>query len=400
VIVRSVQNSQIWRLFSTAMLLQYMGTSVISGCSKSDQDGGKGGEAAIEEDKSSATKKKKSRDADEDDPDSGDEGSGAGTGPSTGTGTAAGTGTGGGEKIDPELELFFNTKVRDAVFTKSCIRCHVGPRVAADPRGPEKIYVYASMRPHLLDSESPVKNSLVGKMVNVIRHSGGDVCPGGLGDPACKAVLDWYEKERGTISERAALVKPVPANNGITGITDRGTINGWATNPANLAETVQVKLYIDGDNNSGKTPITFTANQEGYDSGADGGHAFSGNLPDEVIDSKQHRAFFYFVVGGTETAMNGSPMTFYAYKPNLARGKPFFDSTIASAISGCGCHTDSSYERRFVSLLSPTPDKGGNRDNNVFIKKISGGLPHTGGTFCTGALCDNVKLWWDREFGP
>jgi len=378
-----------------------VGCGFNSGANKSEQVRA-GDSASIDDDDSvQKTKKKKVRDSEDiDDTDDGNP-TGTGSGSVSGTGTGGGTGTGSGDAQNPELFAFFNKEVRDAVFQKACIRCHVGPRVAADPRGPEKIYVYGSMRPMLLDSESPVKNSLIAKMVNVIKHTGGDVCPNGLSDPACKAVLDWFEKERGPITDRATLVKPVPANNGITGITERGVINGWATNPANLADSVQVRMYIDGDNKSGKTPVTFLANQEGYDSGAEGGHAFSGSMPDAVIDGKQHQAYFYYVAGGVETAVNGTPMTFYAYKPNLTRGKPFFDSSIAGSISGCGCHTDSSYERRFVSLLTPSPDKGGSRDNNVFIKKGNGTLSHTGGAFCGNAqLCDNIRTWWDREFGP
>jgi mono/diheme cytochrome c family protein len=306
------------------------------------------------------------------------------------------------KKPDEGLYLdFFNKNVRDAVFNQACIRCHVGPRVAANPRGPESIYVYKVMRAKLIEGDGPTTNSLIGKMVNVSKHSGGDLCPGGLTDAPCKAVLDWYEQEFGAIENRAGLTKPQPSNNRLNSITELGRVNGWAINPANISEYLKVRIYVDGNNASGKTPIEAMANVDAFDGGADGAHAFAVDLPAMYLDGKKHMAYVYMVIGANEAPVEGSPKEFTAYTQNLTTGKPFYDQNLQSAMTGsCGnCHNPT-YITQWAALLSPPPSNGGTRDNNRLVLKASGGLNHRGGNLCGGGgLCDNIRLWWDREFG-
>ncbi len=294
---------------------------------------------------------------------------------------------------------FFNKNIRDPIFSKQCISCHVGPRVAADPRGPESIYVYDAMRKKLKEGAGPTTNSLIGKMVNVSRHSGGDVCPGGLTDAPCKAVLDWYEQEIGPIADRASLAKPQPSNNKLNSITETGRVNGWAVNPQNLTEPVKVRIYIGGDNASGKVPVETTANQDAFDGGADGPHAFGVDLPTTALDGKPQMAYVYMVLGNTEVAISGSPLQFTAYTQNLAQGKPHYDSTLATAMTNScgGCHNPS-YIGQWSALLSPPPSKGGTRTNNRLFLKASG-VNHSGGNRCGAVNCDAISVWWDREFG-
>lgn len=196
--------------------------------------------------------------------------------------------------------------------------------------------------------------------------------------------------------------EPLPAN---------GKFVGYAGIPGMADEYLDVVLYVDGDNKSGKQVLKERALYVAPDNNLDGDHAYFFTVPDEYRDVKEHKVYIYVLFEGKEYQIPSKPfVTFKAYKP-LGPTK----SKIWSKLNfgRCGCHTHD-YQNRWEVLGSPPTGKNAfsatenqlyervksahaakdNRPKVCQIKDSSGNVTNP-----NAVDCEQIPVWWQEEFG-
>lgn len=287
------------------------------------------------------------------------------------------------------------------MLEETCKGCHADPRFPKEKDGPLTIYSYDKMLPKLKDGSS-VNNALLRKM-NGISHEGGNRCISGLDADPCASVVEWYKAEFGDDGAKPEVIENPdavsPDSGGFTRVTPLGRVFGWAVDKANLAAKVTVKIYIDGDKDSGELAITKEAGEAGPDGNHTGDHQFSFDLPAKFRDKSVRSMYLYAVTADGETQLAG-PEAFVAYNYSDA-GKAFFEANVEPKLTQCkSCHVVS-YTNQFASLLVPPPDKGGTKAKNELINKAGtrNGTGHGGGNRCgSGSPCSEFEQWWEIEF--
>lgn len=297
-------------------------------------------------------------------------------------------------------QKFWELKVHPMIET-ACKACHADPRFPKEKDGPLTIYNYDTLIAKLKDGTS-VNNALLRKL-NGINHEGGNRCIGGIEADPCKTMVDWYKAEYGDDGAVAEVIENPnavsPDSGGFTRVTAMGRVFGWAVDKTKLTEIIEVKIYVDGNKDSGELAITKAAGETGPDGNHQGNHQFSFDLPDKFRDKSVRSLYIYGVIAGQETLLAG-PRAFIAYNYSAA-GRTYFEQNVEPKLTACkSCHTVG-YTSQFGALIFPTPDDKGTKSNNELINKAGtrNGTGHGGGNRCgTGSPCSEFEAWWDIEF--
>lgn len=182
-------------------------------------------------------------------------------------------------------------------------------------------------------------------------------------------------------------------------ISNSGSVWGYARDTVNKNQILNVRFYVDGEAAIGRYAGQAFANQ--LSSGPNAGHFFTYQLPAEFVDGRSHALYMYVVDERAENLL--APVSFAGYTP---KAQAVFGEQIKGFVqSNCTrCH-DSYWQYSTLysgPLLKPTPAQGGTATNNLLIKKMSGGVSHTGGMFCPNGLndplCAEIQRWWTAEF--
>ncbi len=184
-------------------------------------------------------------------------------------------------------------------------------------------------------------------------------------------------------------------------VSNSGSIWGYAKDSLQAANILNVKIYIDGPVGQGQYAGSAVANQ--MSSGPNAGHFFTFQLPSRFADGLQRQIYLY--VNSEQPAYLLAPMSFAAYTP---KAELLFNQQIKTFIqTNCTtCHSGYWNYKTLYSgpLIKPTPALGGTATTNLFIKKMSGQVAHTGGRFCPNGvndpICTEIQRWWVAEFGP
>lgn len=282
------------------------------------------------------------------------------------------------------------------MFKAQCETCHVGPRIPADPRGPQTIYNETAMKTMLQEGQSAFNNTLILKVMAKTSHAGGDRCGGSIDNSPCKEIVKWWEGVFGKSAEGA-----VGLFGEFSEVALDGTVSGYAVDSADRAKIVTVELYVGGTFDQGGVKIgMINANKSGYDNNNGGTHMFQLKIPAEQITSGQaSKVYGYTFDGETRNDLLNSPFDFTAYAPKAEATYNSAVGNILQADTACqGCHGPPSYTRWYGSLLNPPPHKGGSATNNNLYQKASG-VNHPGGNRCGGGtLCQGIMQWWTAEF--
>ncbi len=315
-------------------------------------------------------------------------------------------------------ERFFNESVRTN-FENNCMVCHADPSTNPPVPGPLTIYNYEQMKTKLFNGSGATDNELLQKMQNIIGHAGGNRCPGGVTDPICQVVVDWYQQEQVQVAPPSETPEPTPQPTpaptpdpatGVTGmvsvVTSQGKVTGYAGDTTDPSRTMPVNFYLDGPSGAGillnNSPIQ--ANLAGFNGGISGAHAFNFYIPILYRDGVSHTLYVYADNNGMDVPLQGSPYTFTAYASTV-EGFNYYTNTVKPLLDvRCSsCHAFS-YDQNFSSLLTPSPANGGSMINNEMINMPSGGnmgVNHPGGNICgskDNSPCVEIQMWWDLEF--
>lgn len=179
-----------------------------------------------------------------------------------------------------------------------------------------------------------------------------------------------------------------------------GEVTGWAVNKDDLKTYLNVNIYFDGDNTSGKKVGTVKANLVGSDEGNGGEHAFIFYVPKESIDSKPHKVYAYAVIDDKEVAISSKmPYTLSFFKPKGGEAQAMYNSIGFTGVCK-QCHSFT-YDDRWDKLAQDgLSGKAWSESTNYLYEKIT--TSHrtiSGGSPCNSIKCDNIKAWWRLEFG-
>lgn len=198
--------------------------------------------------------------------------------------------------------------------------------------------------------------------------------------------------------------EPAPAGKGVGGAVDSidvyGTVSGWARDAQNAGDIASVYFFADGNAATGMAMGSVIANQPGPE-GANSGHYFFYQLPDNWRDGKPHTIYAYASSAVEAHLLSGSATTFVAYVPRTV-GQLYYNQTLLPILqTRCApCHTPS-YSYHYTFLATPTPFGGGTALHNALINKPSGAVAHFGGNLCgdkNSAPCLQMQQWWKLEF--
>jgi hypothetical protein len=293
---------------------------------------------------------------------------------------------------DSDLGKEFFIKEVEPLFQESCSECHAPPRFEVPVRGPISIFSYDLMKAKLTQGAASNDNQLYNKIRNIVEHTGGDKCRNGPNDVLCTVLNEWWEIETKQTANINLLVSK------ISGISPEGRVTGYAGDSSDTDASLEIRIYLDGDD----TPVVTTfADRSGFDGGLSGEHAFSFELPNEFKQGEEHDLIIKAVISAGETSLMTAPFKFVAYSKN-SDGETFFNNTIKGQLENTcgGCHSVS-YNSQWASLISPPPDQGGIATSNKLILKASGN-DHAGGNRCGGlnsSMCADFQTWWALEFG-
>ncbi len=288
---------------------------------------------------------------------------------------------------------FTNTVV--PLFRSKCVACHVTfPRDAVGPVATDAIYKYTNAKAYALTGAvSSTNNLLYNKMLGLLSHAGGNLCPGdakGSVSP-CKEVKNWIMMENPLLTDGIA--------GQINYVTSLGEVRGWAIDPTAATTAIQVVVYVDKAFDNGGTMVgTYTANGAG--SGPENGHVFKFQLPATFANGAQRPLFVYGKTAALVNILSNTPFNYTSFAGTAAGAATFTNDVVPKLTMCMRCHNWSTRELTFPYLVSPTPVNGGTDMNNTFINKAAG-VMHSGGSFCGGNRnsepCPSIAKWWRDE---
>ena len=299
-------------------------------------------------------------------------------------------------------ELYFIDTV-EPLLQQNCNSCHTLPQNFPPLIGPITIYDYEVIRDMVQGGISNTQNQLMDKVQGITSHGGGNRCPTGQAHPVCQTLAAWWDLENPNSGNNT--------NNGndptgaITDISPTGRVVGWAANPADTSETLSVKIYVNGEMNSGGIYAgTAIAASSGYNGGYSGSHAFYFNLPPQYNDGTARTLYLYTNSNFVDYEFQGMPKSFTGYSFSVV-GQNYYNSNLLSPLSSScsSCHAVA-YNSHFYNLLEPSPAVGGSATNNQLINMATGshnGQSHPGGNICgtkNGYPCNLIQTWWQTEF--
>ncbi len=279
-------------------------------------------------------------------------------------------------------------------FTQKCSACHV--EGFPNSMGPVTIYDYATMKTKLMSGSSATNNGLIDKVRNLVSHTGGNQCPGGINDTPCKEISAWWVLENG------GSTNP-PPNNGLAirgGIeynSVNGLLSGFAADPARLNDIATVTFYIDGAKGVGTMIGSVSANLSSFDPNYPN-RAFNFQLPNMYLDGRSHNIYAY---GRTNAVAEILLLNTYFVSISYAKSANWSNSAVANNIRNTcnSCH-DLDMQTAYDMVANPLKAKGGTSTNNDLYRFASnaGGV-HGGGNVCNrNNVCQSIPSYWTQEF--
>ncbi|MBC86288.1 MAG: hypothetical protein CL677_03835 [Bdellovibrionaceae bacterium] len=319
-------------------------------------------------------------------------------------------------KLVMSREFYDNTMLSQ--FEARCTSCHADPRDGG-VASKGAVFDFDRIRDNLIQGESAIANDLINRLVDPAVHDPSpdmgnpiinNLCPDGSAEGLCYDIVLWWNV---TIHGDENATSPFlpgagPGGGGGGGALSQGTmaevsllgrVSGFARNPDDAAEEVDVLIYVGGDASTGTLIATVTADERGP-GGSQSGHYFSYQLPSEYLNGNSVTVYAYSMTDDPENLLEAAPKTARAWEIN-EDAESFWASNIEPELSQrCSrCHTNHTYEGRFFALSSPLPGEGGSSSNNLIYNKVSGQTGHSGGTFCSGSsLCSNLQNAWNLQF--
>jgi hypothetical protein len=293
------------------------------------------------------------------------------------------------------------------VIKNNCASCH-----AESGRGtaPSSIYQVKTLETLAKSGTSGSDNELL-KKIQGKDHGGGNVCLAGLNSPPCSIFMAWAANLYKTTTTtdpttpggdpNALPVNTLNYYGYLRGTKYNGNIEGFAFNAASPTTAITVEIYRSAYT-PGATPFASApANQFGS-AGVEGNHRFVINVASLVNSKDQLTVYVYAVIGDQRKQLKDGQATFTVYKPTV-EGRSYFEGTtkpvlVASCVRA-GCHSSRNFEDVYDSLLTPTPAAGGGPTANDLYRKVSGGIAHRGGAFCTANanVCTVISTWHQKE---
>lgn len=294
---------------------------------------------------------------------------------------------------------YFENSVAPA-FRTQCNSCHSGQL--------SSIFVYSSVRKHLLQGNGPLENSLMYYVRGLTEHGEGyppqlntfkrDFCNGNTEASPCSQIQTWWQFEFQS-GAGGGSTKPFGR---LDDIDVYGNIRGYALDPGNTSASVTVSLYLDGDRSNGTFLANVTANRAYGGLQFDGSHGFLFAVPDTYKDLNTHTVYA-FIEGSTVYSLSGNGKSFRVAAIRAA-AQTYWQNTVvpSGTLNQCtGCHGNQfrNYQDVLYQFLSdPLPPLATSASSTVMLRKINGSLPHPGGTCENGTLCNQVTQVWNLQF--
>ncbi|MFW7381454.1 MAG: hypothetical protein ACOH5I_21775 [Oligoflexus sp.] len=318
------------------------------------------------------------------------------TGDTGGTGddTSGGTGRPKRDRNQDEnteaAAKFFDEKVQP-VFRNTaiprCIECHDAPRnTLGNPDAADTaIYEFTKMYALLKDGPYANENELINTLLGNRNHPGARICRTEQ-DATCALVIEWWNVAFGDAAGGAVKLGEIQT------VSPRGQVSGYAMDASDMDKVYQVRLYLDGDKDTGTFLEEVAANRSTQINGLQQQKGFAVKIPDAMINNTERVVHAYALVDGEEVELTGSPFQFIAYAP---KGLAVVGNAFPNNATGCGCHAWS-YETLYGALLTPAPRDGGKADNNELYLRMSGARDHPQGG--NAGIATASMAWWDAEF--
>ncbi len=170
-----------------------------------------------------------------------------------------------------------------------------------------------------------------------------------------------------------------------------GKIVGYAGDKNNPDDYFDIKIFLDGDNKTGKLVGTTKAERTGPDAGLEGEHALYFEVPKEFRDSKPHKVNIYAVINGLDVLLNAkAPYNMTFFSPKGGQAEALYNAS--GLVKGCGCH-GLAYEDRWEMMSRNGSNAGWSANNNFLYNRIQ---VHMRGSIQNTDLVN----WWKAEFGP
>lgn len=289
----------------------------------------------------------------------------------------------------------YYSQIVKSKFTQKCSACHV--EGFPNSLGPITIYDYAAMKLKLNSGSSSTSNALMDKVRNLVSHTGGNLCPGGLNDTPCKEIAAWWGLENGSSTVP-------PPNNGLVlrgGIefnTVNGMLSGFAADPARLNDIVTVTFYVDGAKGAGGIMLgSVSANLSSFDPNYPN-RAFAFQLPNTYLDGRSHNIYAY---GRTSAVAEILLLNTYFVAISYAKSANWNTSAVANNIrTTCNSCHNLDIQTAYDMVANPLKARGGTTTNNDLYRFASnaGGV-HGGGNVCNrNNVCQSIPSYWTQEF--
>lgn len=287
---------------------------------------------------------------------------------------------------------FFISKVNPQL-QKTCVTCHAEPRIQVEQRGPLTIFNYEKMVSKVNKAEW--RESELFAILNDETHGGNyyksetEVIP---------LVLQWREIQFGFVANKDTDATGTSgiATFKLVDVSGAGSVSGYAKHPTDSSQILEVSLYLDGDNTTGKLLGKAPANLAAK--------LFRFTLDAATRDGCQHKISAYANVDGTLKQLEGSPLDFRAYKPTATAEWNATKAAFDASCSASNCHGNGSVDSRtqaglFNMMMDPNPGKGTTAEKSQLYLKASGGVTHFGGNRCGGGggPCQQIAAWFNKE---
>ena len=160
---------------------------------------------------------------------------------------------------------------------------------------------------------------------------GSDTQPGGYGAGG-EAIFNFTCANGQTVNASGTCGTATPVSGSLDSV-DCSAFTGWAYDPNNSSNSIQIKLYADGTESSGKFLGSATANvasaQVDQVMGISGNHGFSFPTPTSLNDSSTHTIYAYGVgAGGDAELPNSGQKTISCPVKQGPPGAPFISGPI------------------------------------------------------------------------
>ena len=316
-------------------------------------------------------------------------------------------------KLELSRNFFNDTMVPQ--FESRCTTCHEAPRIATQfGLGRGAVFDFDRIREHLMAGTSAVDNRMIQILTDPNVHDAdgritSNFCFQGSAEGLCADVIRWWNLAfYGDENATSPFLDGGSSGGGggslsigrLGSVSILGRVFGYARNPDNASDTVDVFVYVGGPVGQGDLVATVTANERGP-GGSQAGHYFSYDLPSQYLDGVARDVYVYAMSASSENLLP-SPATARAWEIS-AEAETYFNNNMRSFLSRCvECHGTPAqeYSNRFYVLASPKPGEGGSPTNNTFYQKLTGQGGHGGGTFCSGSngICGDVQELWRIQF--